>query len=315
MSNPSRYTVHPFILIISFFLHAKSVLASPSPSNDPHPLLHRTNQEASSEIKCYGLPYGGIGFLSHILTYYSIICIGVGVRPLLPRMHLRHSIFDLVVAICSLLGSSINAIVVMARCRREWQFLLLALWKLGLSCTLGCMCIHRALLVRHADEIKNSKRPFFWLFVYVTSIVLGLAGLFSLVRRSWDNPHVRTVTIAFWGIAGGLAFIKALFPQTSITETEVEWERDDFVAYLQRWLGQDTRETYTVVVESRSWGFGQWLQSLFASAILLTVLLAPLYSDWVLGVITGNLAGAPSGNVKVIYWIYFVAKRLPLIFQ
>jgi hypothetical protein len=40
-----------------------------------------------------------------------------------------------------------------------------------------------------------------------------------------------------------------------------------------------------------------------------------LYSDWVLGVITGNLAGAPSGDVKVIYWIYFVAKRLPLMFQ
>lgn len=315
MSYPSRYTVHPFILIISLFLHAKSVLASPSPSNDPRPLLHRTNQEASNEIKCYGLPYGGIGFLSHILTYYSIICIGLGVKPLLPGVHLRHSIFDLVVAICSLLGSSINAVVVMARCRREWQFLLLALWKLSLSCTLGCMCVHRALLVRHAGEVKKSKKPFFWLSVYATTIVLGLAGLFSLVRRSWDNPHVRIVTGAFWGIAGGLAFISALLPQTTTTEYEFERERDGLVAYVQRWFGQDTRETYTVLLESTTWGPGRCLQSFFASALMLTGLLAALYSDWVLGVITGNLAGVPSGDVRVIYWIYFVAKRLPLMFQ
>lgn len=24
------------------------------------------------EIKCYGLPYGGIGFTSHVLTYYTL---------------------------------------------------------------------------------------------------------------------------------------------------------------------------------------------------------------------------------------------------
>lgn len=87
------------------------------------------------------------------------------------------------------------------------------------------------------------------------------------------------------------------------------------VAYVQRWFGQDTRETYTVQLESTTWGPRQGLQSFFASALMLTGLLAALYSDWVLGVITGNLAGVPSGDVRVIYWIYFVAKRLPLMFQ
>jgi TM2 domain-containing membrane protein YozV len=40
---------------------------------------------------------------------------------------------------------------------------------------------------------------------------------------------------------------------------------------------------------------------------------AALYSDWALGVLTGNLAGEPSEDTRILYWIYFVAKRLPLL--
>jgi len=40
---------------------------------------------------------------------------------------------------------------------------------------------------------------------------------------------------------------------------------------------------------------------------------ALLWMDWSLGIITGNLAGAPSKNVKTLYWSYFAAKRLGLL--
>jgi hypothetical protein len=40
---------------------------------------------------------------------------------------------------------------------------------------------------------------------------------------------------------------------------------------------------------------------------------ALLWMDWSLGIITGNLAGVPSKNVKTLYWSYFAAKRLGLL--
>jgi hypothetical protein len=41
--------------------------------------------------------------------------------------------------------------------------------------------------------------------------------------------------------------------------------------------------------------------------------ISALYSDWVLGAIARNLAGFLSGDVSVLYWSYFVAKRLPFL--
>jgi hypothetical protein len=40
---------------------------------------------------------------------------------------------------------------------------------------------------------------------------------------------------------------------------------------------------------------------------------ALLWMDWSLGIITGNLVGVPSHNVKTLYWSYFACKRLGLL--
>ena len=56
-------------------------------------------QETISQITCYALPYGGIGFLSHVLTYYSIVCIGIGVRPIMPGRPIKHKHTDSIMAI------------------------------------------------------------------------------------------------------------------------------------------------------------------------------------------------------------------------
>ena len=36
------------------------------------------------EITCYTLPYGGLGFASHILTYYTLFMLFSGRQPLRP---------------------------------------------------------------------------------------------------------------------------------------------------------------------------------------------------------------------------------------
>ena len=42
-------------------------------------------------------------------------------------------------------------------------------------------------------------------------------------------------------------------------------------------------------------------------------ILAVFYSDWALGIMTGNISGLPSGDVAALYWPYFVGKRLPML--
>lgn len=43
-----------------------------------------------------------------------------------------------------------------------------------------------------------------------------------------------------------------------------------------------------------------------------TVLALP-WMDWALGLITGNMAGIPSGDAKTLYFCYVVAKRLGML--
>lgn len=38
-----------------------------------------------------------------------------------------------------------------------------------------------------------------------------------------------------------------------------------------------------------------------------------LYADLVLGAIANNLLGLPSGDFAPLYWLWFVAKRLPML--
>lgn len=274
-------------------------------------------QETISQITCYALPYGGIGFLSHVLTYYSIICIGLGVRPLMPWLSVKHKLADLIMAVISLITCYVLTIVTMARCHKEWQFLLLAMWKFLLTCTINTMGIHRCILVRDDEKHNKSKTPFFWLLVYLICIILGLVGLISLVSESWNYQPVRAVTGAFLGIAVGFGVIAAIAtPKRGHTETYHPREPEgmqwvlSLVGLGSNDYGYDVRRH-----EYTAWGCLPAARAVIPSILAFVGFFAALYSDWALGVMTGNLVGAPSSNIRVLYWIYFVAKRLPLLFQ
>jgi hypothetical protein len=38
-----------------------------------------------------------------------------------------------------------------------------------------------------------------------------------------------------------------------------------------------------------------------------------IYADWVLAGVARNWAGTPSSDVAVLFWLYFAAKRLPML--
>ena len=52
------------------------------------------------------------------------------------------------------------------------------------------------------------------------------------------------------------------------------------------------------------------------AAFVIFCLGAVIYSDWALAAIAGNMIGMPDGNnviVNILFWSYFIAKRLPML--
>ena len=66
---------------------------------------------------------------------------------------------------------------------------------------------------------------------------------------------------------------------------------------------------------SGQWCTGDECCSGMLFSIPFICLFALFWMDWALGIITGNLAGSPGKDRReqAIYWIYFIAKRLPLL--
>ena len=100
----------------------------------------------AKEIECYSLPYGGLGFASHVLTYYTIVCLWYGRKPMMPSRPVKYSWFDLILGVVGLCVSTAMSIVTIARCRNTWQLLVIAVWKLSMSLLNGITAIHVAVL-------------------------------------------------------------------------------------------------------------------------------------------------------------------------
>jgi len=271
----------------------------------------------TDDIMCYGLPFGGLGMLSHILTFYTVLMLLLGKKPLLPPGgNLEHSLVELILRILTLLGSLPIAALTMFSCRSRWQFVCLAVWKLTLSVTLAAINSHQGtIMLRSHQRLKNQggientedplnsklrsrarltratlptlsvsinwrkqKGVYWWLSTYVVGTIIGLAGLISLTITYYD---ANVVTVK--GFTNALAlFVGSLF---------VFW-----VIYLF-FLG---------------WSGEAIISSLIGITALMGLVCA-IYSDWILASITKNWGGVPSSDIELLFWIYFIAKRLPML--
>jgi hypothetical protein len=173
-----------------------------SNSSLPNPLelfLLSTRTYASQEIiaeqiQCYNLPYSGLGFLSHSLTYYTIVCMGFSARPLAPWVQTSSSCrkWNGFLSVAQLLASNIVAIITIYRCRQDWPFILIAVWHAVLSSTLVCMAIHRVRLA--AGDEEDDYSPFGWLGLYALGVIVRLVGVFASVKEVWEIQGVRDMT-------------------------------------------------------------------------------------------------------------------------
>jgi hypothetical protein len=277
-----------------------------------------------AEIQCYGLPYGGLGFASHIITYFTVVCLWLRRDPLMPWKKIHHPWRSFYLGLVSMILSVGFALFTIIRCASTWQFVTIAVWKTVLSTFLGCSTMTTALSVRprrtsmtgfrapqydtgdHVNllpypnggdeggqigevgqersgqsELRSNNSPL-WLILYAAGLIVGVAGLFSLTKENWDNQTLRLITYIMWGVPGGIVGLIALSIVCLVSDEGILLKTG--VTFLTLLLG----------------------------AIVGVGVLAALYSDWVLAAIAGNYSGVPSGDNAILYYGYFIAKRIPL---
>jgi hypothetical protein len=262
--------LHWFIPILLLLSHCESVEGLPSFLD---PVKGNTSAQ---EVQCYSIPYGGIGFASHILTYYTLACLWYGRKPLCPTRSLKHALLDSFWAVLTLILAVGLAAFTIIRCRNRYEFMLIAIWKIFMTTLLVCTTISAPLI---NDKNGNTKATIGWVALYIPGLITGFVGLCPLVKENWDNNVVRIVTYVFGGVVIGVGVMVGVI-------FFCLWNEEGFV---KAWL----------------WGM--------AASMIGWTCLGAIYSDWILGAIAENLVGMPSSDNMVLYWSYFIVKRLPLL--
>jgi hypothetical protein len=257
------------------------------------------------------MPYGGIGFASHIMTYLTVLCLALGASPIFPWQNLKYKRFNILVATVGLIATVTLSTLSIVRCRQSWPLLLIALWKLILSLTLSFMTIHAATTIEErgretTDETKEKKftRILWWLFLYAIGMIIGLTGLGKLVKDQFDdNQKLRIITYAFVGVS-------AIFPFFVIIGLIIE-----VVEACSSTSTPSDQQPNSPVRKASENIFDNLMAAVFGIpgvVILCFGALFAFYSDWALAAMTGDMSGSPSSDNAIFFWCYFAAKRLPI---
>ena len=308
-------------LLLALASNIATSTATPSPNGFTKILLPSPNITGgpAAEIQCYALPYGAVGIISHLLTYWTIAWMGWGMVPLWPTMRMRYYLLDLLLAVATLCTCIPIASITIHRCRLSWHFILISIWKLVTSVSVACISIHRCIIVRQERKsqgqapsnslelaergsTQSSRRdhsrkdektdlsPLLWLILYLAGTVIGMIGLCSLLWTSFrQDQAVRRLT---YGFAAPLVIIPSL--------VAIYW-------YTENCFGsKGGRHGCTKA-------YRQTFHGALVAFVAVFGFFSALYGDLVLGVIADNVLGLPSADFAPLYWVWFIAKRLPLL--
>ncbi|KAK3080592.1 hypothetical protein LTS18_014975 [Coniosporium uncinatum] len=258
------------------------------------------------EIKCYNFPYGGIGFLTHLIAFWMVIWLGLGMTPIWPIKELTNRWAIAVVGLLSFFGAVPIVLLNILQCRARWQFVCLGVWKLTTSFILVGIVFRQA--------FRPSKRAigfamFFWLGVYGMGTVVGMTGLMDLVRRTWHGDNgVKVVTLVFSLLAFSPVVLGILFLAVS---PPISWCQRAYRRYeMKKEMSsdQEPKPVKRTAMQTATMIFG-WtvVYSVFCFGVLAT-----LYSDWVLAAVARNWSGRPDEDQQAIFWSWTILKALPV---
>jgi len=266
------------------------------------------------EIQCYALPYGALGFISDLLTFYTAWRLSRGKKPLwFGDLSTSRAvfIFNICLSFVTLNGTYVAALITIYRCRGSWQVELIAAYKLVLSLTIILMGLHAAVMarivrLRRGSTLRRYYRKYdqhrdtviLWgRTLYSAGAVVGAVGLLTLAYAVTESENEEDIRATKYLTGFSIGFSIAVIIGTAV-----------YVIHrrIYRW-GKDHEGTLNRVL--------YFILAFIFNSVFVFSLFFALYCDWALASITEDWVGTPSRHQHAVYWVYFAAKRLPLLMQ
>ncbi|KAI9779439.1 MAG: hypothetical protein M1839_007404 [Geoglossum umbratile] len=232
------------------------------------------DKEMESKFAQYSLPYGVLGAISHLLTYYVILCHYYCRCPTMPWRYLeKHSINMCLVVIASIVSITI-AIVTLTRMRETPALVVLAALQVVLSLIMDALSVQRY-FQKQQGLVRST--------VLWGAILYGVsyASIYAMAQVSkskrlqgrWDPLSV-TLVVIICG-SGALAF-------------------GSFISWVKGGCRQDPVTLHILAVAGLANSCANFLAG-----------------DYAVAVLTGNTIGIPSDAVSKLYYAYWVFERVP----
>lgn len=242
-------------------------------------------------VQCYGLPYGGWGTASDVLTIYTVMMLSLGRRPYLPWKHLKGEWFDVWLAVTSVLGTVITSIYTIVHCAKfNWSFATIAAWRMVLSLSFTLMSYHAGRIRKVDKAPHDTARIGRWLLLYANGLVAGLAALFYI---SYVNPGLpdsskgtdwAPFAIFTAALVVGFATCLGMWILTSMSFSFPDHWNPLWTFKHDPWI--------------RSRPYQMWATAGVVFVIYFGVILV-FASDWMLATIAQNYGGSPTDDSKL----------------
>jgi len=175
---------------------------------------NQNNVTIAEELQCYSLPFGFLGFLSHIITHWTVAWTTLGRRPYWPAKKLTADRLDIALSLIQIPVTAVVAIVTIARCHSRWEIVVIAFWKLAMGVAVGVMALSASYArmketkTTHADTQHHEVAIKLMMFFYGLALTLGIVGMLRLVAENIHEQHgLRWVCGVFGAVTSVLVIL------------------------------------------------------------------------------------------------------------
>ena len=247
-----------------------------------------------SHIQVYAIPYGVLGFISHGLTFYVILCHMFGRRPLLPWQPLKKTIWNVGIVSLSSFISIILSAVTMARSRGSQALLILAGMQIVLGILVDAVHLHR--LTVKAEGWSDKLGP--W------GVPMILTGIFS-IWAFYQFPRQFVLPFCFKSHADLMQIDRDEDGKTGSILKSIA------LIVLLVWLGlTGLAAAFSLIVAVMRIFKGS--AHFAVSAILFSCALF-WFGDFGIATVSKNTMGMPSKQITALYYSFWIVERLPLL--
>ena len=288
------------------------------------------------EMHCYALPYGAIGTVSHILTFYSSWCWAAGRAPLRPWTFLHMVKLDAALFVVAFLITFSLSIATLVRCQGTTELQCVAVWKLFLGVTAFALemfgtfwqspmgargdnnkgaeeedgaeeynmygkmqqqqCRYPSVMTKWTSTVVGVWTVF--MIPYMISAMVGLGGLSAAVFRFDEaTDDYEDIWTEDWPLPKPL-------PRNPVPVTILMLVFMGLVIMAFVWS--------IAILEGGMVNHIAWRAVKVLTMIMIAA--SAIFSDWALAFLADDIVGQGEGKTaQALSWVYFFAKRLPML--